>query len=772
MGTATTFELHNLASKHRRALLTGVAALALALPAHAQAQDKTTRRVQQETPLERIVVTSTRGAKKVLDVPQSISVITREEITDHNVRDIQDLVRHEPGVSVNRTTSITNPWGQLNSFTIRGMGGNRVLLTVDGSRVQESITDGSRDFFDMSNFKSVEIVRGPNSVLWGADALGGAVMFQTLDPSDLLVDPTKPWAVEVRTGYDSLDNSWRKQVTAAYDFGDIEILGSYGQVSSSEAELSKARADGGIWGCTRLTIGCDRLFPADTDVDNALAKVVWTPDAQHTFKLTGELFGRDTRVLQLYDMSASTTGIPSTTAYVNDPYVRDLEMSRKRISLEHDWQVGAVWLDSVNWNLSWSPQKRETDSRQRRVYSNRIQLHDQYRNYSEDFFEADIQMKSSFDLGSTHHTLTYGFDGDRTKGDYAGINTTYNSLTGTTTTAINQGFSFPRVDTERADFYLEDSIAFLDGQLTVNPGVRLAHYSIDPTGDASYPGLPGFRPQKQENTELLKRVGAIYKFDDTYSAYASYGEGFKMPTSAQLFQSSVDLFTGSSLVPNPDLKPESVDSYEIGFRGELDRGYFTVATFYADYTNFIRGFQPITVTGPGGVPVVGYTSNNVEDVALWGIEFGGEYEVLDYTTASANITWTKGRQRTSAGAATTAFDGATPLTAVLGLKHELPDYGLQFEVFGTFAAGRTQNSDPADYLVPGYAVFDAYAKWKPRENVELTAGIENIFDRRYFPNTLTGYDRIAPSVATANVNPLELQTAPGRVFKLGATVRF
>ncbi|RDL46752.1 Hemin receptor [Ensifer sp. M14] len=772
MGTATTFELHNLASKHRRALLTGVAALALALPAHAQAQDKTTRRVQQETPLERIVVTSTRGAKKVLDVPQSISVITREEITDHNVRDIQDLVRHEPGVSVNRTTSITNPWGQLNSFTIRGMGGNRVLLTVDGSRVQESITDGSRDFFDMSNFKSVEIVRGPNSVLWGADALGGAVMFQTLDPSDLLVDPTKPWAVEVRTGYDSLDNSWRKQVTAAYDFGDIEILGSYGQVSSSEAELSKARADGGIWGCTRLTIGCDRLFPADTDVDNALAKVVWTPDAQHTFKLTGELFGRDTRVLQLYDMSASTTGIPSTTAYVNDPYVRDLEMSRKRISLEHDWQVGAVWLDSVNWNLSWSPQKRETDSRQRRVYSNRIQLHDQYRNYSEDFFEADIQMKSSFDLGSTHHTLTYGFDGDRTKGDYAGINTTYNSLTGTTTTAINQGFSFPRVDTERADFYLEDSIAFLDGQLTVNPGVRLAHYSIDPTGDASYPGLPGFRPQKQENTELLKRVGAIYKFDDTYSAYASYGEGFKMPTSAQLFQSSVDLFTGSSLVPNPDLKPESVDSYEIGFRGELDRGYFTVATFYADYTNFIRGFQPITVTGPGGVPVVGYTSNNVEDVALWGIEFGGEYEVLDDTTASANITWTKGRQRTSAGAATTAFDGATPLTAVLGLKHELPDYGLQFEVFGTFAAGRTQNSDPADYLVPGYAVFDAYAKWTPRENVELTAGIENIFDRRYFPNTLTGYDRVAASVATANVNPLELQTAPGRVFKIGATVRF
>ncbi|MFK0278382.1 TonB-dependent hemoglobin/transferrin/lactoferrin family receptor [Ensifer sp. NPDC090286] len=747
--------------------------LLLATGADAQdAQQKTKRVTPEVTELERIVVTSTRQPKKILDVPQSISVITREEIEDHNVRDIQDLVRYEPGISVDRRTSITNPWGQLNGFSIRGMSGNRVQLTVDGSRVQEGITDGSRDFFDMSNFKAVEIVRGPNSVLWGSDALGGAVMFRTLDPSDLLTDPTKPWALEVSTSFDSLDNSWRKQVTGAYDFGDVQILGSYGQVSAQEAEFSKARADGGIWGCSRPNYGCDRLFPADTDVNNALAKVVWTPDAEHTFKLTGELFGRDTDILQLYEMGASTTGIPTTTSYLNDHYARDLEMSRKRIALEHDWQVGAAWLDSVNWNLSWSPQKRVTDSRQRRVYSNRYQLHDQYREYSEEFFEADIQLQSSFDLGSTRHTLTYGFDGDRTKGDYAGINRTYNSLTGTTTTAINQGFSFPRVTTERADFYLQDSIEFLDGQLTVNPGVRLAHYSIDPTGDASYPGLPGFRPEKQEKTELLKRVGAIYKFDDTYSVYASYGEGFKMPTSAQLFQSSNDPFSGSYLVPNPSLKPESVESYEIGVRGELDRGYFTVATFYADYANFIRGLQPVNVIAPGGIPVVAYTSNNVEDVKLWGIEFGGEYEILENTTALANITWTKGRQRVSSGAATTAFDGATPLTAVLGLKHELPDYGLQFELFGTFAAGRTEASDPADFLPTGYAVFDAYAKWRPRENLEVTAGIQNIFDRRYFPNTVTGFDRVPPSVATANVNPLELQTAPGRTFKLGAKIRF
>src|SRR5690606_35968145 len=130
--------------------------------------------------------------------------------------------------------------------------------------------------------------------------------------------------------------------------------------------------------------------------------------------------------------------------------------------------------DSLNWRLSYSPQERVTDSDQRRVYSNRIELRNQYRDYSETFFEGDIQLESSFDQGPARHTLTYGFDGDYTKGDYEGINTTYNSLTGVTTVDTNQGFSFPRVNTQRADIYIQDEITLLDDRLTLTPGLRLA----------------------------------------------------------------------------------------------------------------------------------------------------------------------------------------------------------------------------------------------------------------------------------------------------------
>jgi len=738
----------------------------LASPA-AMAQATPPLSTQQTTILQRLTVSATRSTKNVLDVPMTVSVITAADLEKRVVRDIQDLVRYEPGVVVDRQTSVTNPWGQLNSFSIRGMGGNRVQLLVDGSRIQERVTDGSRDFVDPFNMKAVEIVRGPNSVLYGADALGGVVAFRTKDPSDLLEGKDKPWAVEIKSTFDSFDNSWRKQITGAYDFGDLEVIATVGNLTSTQPRLTNADPDGGIWGCTRPAyFRCDQLLPADTSAYNGLVKAVWTPNEDHEIKVTGEFFERHTLVQQIWD-SGATTGAPTPTAYITNAYPRDLYMERYRLAIEHDWQVHAPWLDNVHWQVSYSPQGRKTISTAYRTYSNRQQRVYQLRDYSETFLEGDLQLESSFNLGASSHRLTYGFDGDFTKGDYTGTNETYRSDTGATVTTINQGFSFPRVETVRADLFLQDEIKLLNDRLTLTPGVRLATYSIDPTGDKTYPGLPGFRPEAITTTELLKKFGAVYELDDTYSVYASYGEGFKMPTSAQLFQSSSNIFDpGTKIVPNPDLRPESVQSYEAGVRGAFANGWFSVGGFYADYADFIMGLQQVP-----GAPAGTVTSINVSDVQLWGIEVSGEYEFYDGIFATANLSYQHGTQRLGPAADETAFDGAVPLTAVLGVRYEIPEHGLELEFVGTFGAGPTERSDPDAFKPEGFAVFDAFATWSPNENVKVNFGIQNIFDTRYFPNTLSNYANTADP-AVARVNPLELQVAPGRTFKVGTTVSF
>ncbi|MBB6262034.1 hemoglobin/transferrin/lactoferrin receptor protein [Paenochrobactrum gallinarii] len=713
----------------------------------------------QALKLKMITVSSERTTKNVLDVPMSINVIDRDALERHQVRDIQDLVRYEPGVNVDRQTSMANPFAQLTGFNIRGVGGNRVQMLVDGARVQERVTDGSRDFVDPFNMKSVEITRGPNSVLWGADALGGVVFFRTLDPDDLL-DGSKPWAIESKLAYDSFDKSFRKQITGAAEADDFKILGSFGHVGASEPRMTKARADGGIWGCPRGAIWpCNKTMPMDVSAYNGLMKLQWDPGADHQVKLTAEWFERRTDIDQKYDSSASK--------YQNESYDRSLKMQRSRFALEHRWSTPAEWLDEVKWSLSYSPQKRDTFGDQIRNYNTQTpakrERYETIRNYSEKFLQGDVQLTSSFDLGQSHHKLIYGFAGDYTKTDYDGTNITTSLNDGSVKTQHGKGFSFPRVDTVRADIYLQDEIKLLNDRLTITPGLRLATYSIDPTKDDEHVPVTGFSPEKINKTRLIKRLGATYKLDDNYSVFGSYGEAFKMPTSSQLFSATESTFF--KIIPNPNLKPESVQSYEAGIRGEFDRGYFSLSGFYSDYDDFIQVWQLV----PGTANTL--TSYNYSSVKVWGIELGGEYEIYNNLYAHGSLSYMRGDQRSTPDADRTPFDGATPLTTVLGLRYFMPDWNLETEFVGTFAKGPSRRANPNAYKPSGYAVFDAYARWKPTKSIDINFGVENIFDKRYFPNTLTNYANTAPS-NVANANPLELQTAAGRTFKLGATMRF
>ena len=137
--------------------------------------------------LDPVVVTATRTERVLSDVPNIVDVIERERMDDTLVRDLRDLLRYEPGMSV---TSGIGRFG-LGDIRIRGLGGNRVRIQTDGIAVSDAFAIGSfsnanRNFVDMDTLKRVEIVRGPTSSLYGSDALGGVVSFVTKDPSDYL----------------------------------------------------------------------------------------------------------------------------------------------------------------------------------------------------------------------------------------------------------------------------------------------------------------------------------------------------------------------------------------------------------------------------------------------------------------------------------------------------------------------------------------------------------------------------------------------------------
>lgn len=149
---------------YRALLVTGL----LALPALAQAENAAD---------EKIVVTATQTKHTTLSAPASVSVITRAELEKMSVNNVSDAVKKLPGININPSTS----YGR-NEIKIRGMRADYTLLLVNGRRInsQESLaTDMGNDFdlssIPMSAIERIEVIRGPMSSLYGADALGGVV---------------------------------------------------------------------------------------------------------------------------------------------------------------------------------------------------------------------------------------------------------------------------------------------------------------------------------------------------------------------------------------------------------------------------------------------------------------------------------------------------------------------------------------------------------------------------------------------------------------------
>jgi hemoglobin/transferrin/lactoferrin receptor protein len=712
------------------------------------------------TVLPGVNTTATRNTRLLFDTPAVVDIITGRELERRMARDIQDVFRYTPGVSVNQQTSGTDPFGSLGGINVRGVGGNRVLTVIDGNRTMERITDQTRDVVEPWHLKRVEVVRGPASVLWGSDALGGVVQYVTRDPADY-IQPGRDWGLEADSDYSTLDQGWRSRATAAYRMGDVEAMLSYQRREGHEQSRSRSRSPNGIWNCTRSpeALPCDKLNPADIEANTLLGKLVWHAAANNRLRLSGETMQRLTTVDQRYDLGAATGGVTNLSRE------RKQYLDRQRLSLDQEWTPGLGWLDALRWQVSYHPQElRRTGTQLRRLANGqRTRLEDELE-YSEDFWQGNAQFDSSFELFGMRHALTYGFEGSFTQTDYARKDVTTNLATGVATVARGGGFNFSNADTRRLDGYVQDEVTLLGGRLSITPGLRYATYRIEPKPDADYKASPGDEPRTLTADDLALKVGGIFRLTDVYSIFANYGEGFKMPTAEQLFTSLPG--TSFNLVPNPNLRPESVTSYEAGLRIKLQRGYLSLSAFNAHYDDFIE--SQINIPG-----TVDYTSVNRSEVDVWGIEFAGAYEVAPGWSVQGSASWQKGRQRATADSPRLPFDGARPLKVVTGVNWTNPDWRTSIDLTGTFAAAADESASVRSYRTRAYQVYDTVATWRPTENLELNAGLFNILNQRYIPSEVTNYETSAYATnAVKATNPIELQVAPGRWLRFGARVIF
>ena len=159
----------------------------------------------QDEELEETIVISAKYPVPLSEVIGSVDSINLSDMESRQISGLRDLLDNTIGVSVSR--DIYSGRAFNNTVSIRGMGGKRVNLLIDGVRFGETYQGYGRDLVDTELLKRVEILKGPSSALYGSDGLAGALLYITKDPSDFTQGDTTYQSVSA--AYDS-DNEHTK----------------------------------------------------------------------------------------------------------------------------------------------------------------------------------------------------------------------------------------------------------------------------------------------------------------------------------------------------------------------------------------------------------------------------------------------------------------------------------------------------------------------------------------------------------------------------------
>lgn len=718
---------------------------------------------------DRIVVTATRTERAIVDVPNTVDVIDRARMDILLVRDIADLFRYEPGVTVGRNIGRFG----LSDIRIRGLGGNRVRIQTDGIAVSDAFAIGSfsnanRNFVDPDTLKRVEVVRGPTSSLYGSDALGGVVSFVTKDPADYLADGRDAY-FGFKLGATTADEGLFANATAAFGGARWSGLVAVGHRQGKETETM---GEVGGEGSART-----QANPQSANGRSVLAKAVFAPDARQRFRLTveGNEDDVETDVLSAHGDVVMMPGVPAS-ARVQSQVGKD-HQSRARVSFGHEI-VGLdnAFADAIDWQVY--RQDSETLQRTEERRSSLVggaPVNPVLRERAFDFDQREYGLQANFrkSLGQrVVHDLSWGLDVSKSETRQKRDGRATNLTTGTVTNVISPDVfpvrDFPISDTTKAALYVQDEIAFADGAFRLVPAVRVDHYRLEPEVDTIFrEDNPTTQVADIRKTRVSPKLGAVWHFAEAWSLFGGYAAGFRAPPYNDVNIGFTNFAFGYTAIPNPDLRPETSDGLELGLRFAGRSAYASLTGYYNTYDDFIESTRFVGIDPASGLMV--YQSQNVDDARIWGVEFKGGLDLDAVAPALAGwslrgaAAWSRGEDRTTGD----PLASVDPLTAALGLAFEGDSWGA--ELAARFA-GRRDRLPPASTAggyreTPGHAVLDLYAHWTFAPGTTVNLGVLNLADRKYWPAGNV------PLVAATSTT-FDRYTAPGRSLAVSFAVDF
>ncbi len=652
--------------------------------------------VEQPDTFDQVVVVANKEQRSVRNVAATVTVVDEAALDEQVAASLADAFRYVPGVDYEAAGTRFGSEG----ISIRGIGGNRVAVLVDGIPLSDqfdvgSFSNATRDLLDSGLIQRVEILHGPASALYGSDALGGVIAVSTPSPDD-----TNP---RLGLAWRQADGSFHGAALTTLESGGLGLVlgGSYREGGERDSAAAPSGVD------TR-----------DDERRTALITAAWDDRLGNTWRAS--VIAQDAHTLSDMNSMLGTGRFRSTTALEGDDRYRTTSASL-------NWEFSSGWVDDGLIRAYYQNATTEQSTLDERADARTPVSIDRFFAFDQRSWGVDLNLWKDLRAGDVTHRVGLGVEyRDRHVEEYRdGLST--DLATGTTTNVLlGEAFplrDFPVSDTREVAVYLEDTMSI--GRWTIIAALRADYYELTPSVDPMYlEDYPFADPVGIEESEVSPKLGVILEVSPSVDLYAQYSHGFRAPPYAEANISLEIPFFNFRAVPNPDLRSETSDGIDLGLRWQGRSSSVWASVFRTRYEDFIESKVRI-----GTDPVSGrvlFQSINLNETVIEGLEAGWNARFGSWTVDAAAYV-ARGENKENGE----PLNSVGPAQAVLGFGWVSKDARRAVRLRSTL----TERWDDLDesggelFEPPGSAVFDLYASQRFGERTTWRLGLYNLTDR-------------------------------------------
>jgi hemoglobin/transferrin/lactoferrin receptor protein len=672
--------------------------------------------------LESVTITARRTQPLSLTV-STVRIVTADELETVLANDLRDIAAYEPGVSVR---SDPNRFG-ADGISIRGIGGNRVAIEVDGVPVSKAFTIGSfasagRPIPDLALAERVEILRGPASALHGSDALGGIVSVATWRPRDWLAESRDGRATRISVGHDDSDRT--RSVTVQSGLATTRVAGwlAFAHRDGHESELAAASVEAN---------------PRDYIERSAMLRMS-IGDESKPFEL-GLSYDRRTQSTELLSLRGLPGRFANTTDISGDDRSDRATAFLARSFGAPDVGVGRVTLRAHSMHIDALQQTSESRRAAPPRVPSALQIEREFE-FSQRLIGATMLVERNIAFATVAHRLLWGFDADHTRVAEQRDGSQLTQSTGATTNVIlGEAFplrDFPISNVRETGFFIEDEISAPNARWSFRVGARYDEYRLSPKIDSLW---------LEDNATLdavRVRHGAwspsatvTWRLAPRLRVFGQYTHGFRSPPFEDV-NIGLDLpSVGVRALPNAALQPERSDGVEFGLNLQHGALYGTVSLFETHYRNLIESKVNLGRDSVTGLTI--FQSQNRARARIRGIEFDLRADLADWHAALDGFSarFSASRIEGADTARDVPLNSVDPAKLTLGLRFAPYPGGPAIEARLTTVRAKSNVDQPALgsalATTRGYATTDIVAEYPLGNHGRIRGIVTNLFDRNY-----------------------------------------